>query len=167
MDITAQTYLSLADRETQTISALIKSTLLSSKLLSAHCIALFFDSRALLKNTRALVSKSIELKSGILLDEDLNFIAQLERLEREAEALYLAMGRDLLLCRYLLKRAKANYGIVIDAIIEHDAAVLEIPTTELPFNFNLDRMKQAVEAHAHRMLSNLTFNELQEWMRKK
>lgn len=40
-------------------------------------------------------------------------------------------------------------------------------TDSKPFNFDLERMKKAVEAPTHRMPNNLTFNEFQKWMKKK
>lgn len=50
------------------------------------------------------------------------------------------------------------------------AAILNLKKTDTdtkPFNFDLKRMKQAVEAPAHTMPSHLTFKEFQEWMKKK
>jgi hypothetical protein len=40
-------------------------------------------------------------------------------------------------------------------------------TDSKPFNFDLKRMQQAVEAPAYMVPANLSFKEFQEWMKQK
>lgn len=48
------------------------------------------------------------------------------------------------------------------------AAILNHKKTDSkPFNFDLERMKQAIAAPTHTMPSNLAFKEFQEWMKSK
>lgn len=48
------------------------------------------------------------------------------------------------------------------------AAILNPKKTEnKPFNFDLKRMRQAVEAPVYRLPDNLSFKGFQEWMKQK
>lgn len=48
------------------------------------------------------------------------------------------------------------------------AAILNPKKTDSkPFNFDLERMKQAVEAPVYRLPDNLSFKAFQEWMTQK
>lgn len=139
MNITAQHYLNLVGSETQTISKLLASAISDGKKLSMHCLALYFDSRAMLKSSLKIIKGSDQL-----LDEDMRFVDSLDRLEKETKEICNKMGPELFLFWFLLKKTANNYGLIISTIIQHNAQLLEIPDTELPIDEIMTALNQPV-----------------------
>jgi|CXWL01.1.fsa_nt_gi hypothetical protein len=52
------------------------------------------------------------------------------------------MGAELFLFWFLLKKTANNYGLIISAIIQHNAQLLEIPDTELPIDEIMTALNQ-------------------------
>lgn len=127
MNITAQNYLNLVGSETQNISNIISESIHNGRVVGVHCAAIYFDSKAMLKNILRVVKESDQL-----FDDDLCFTSQLERIQDKTQTIYHEMGHNLFFCRFLLKKTANHYGSMISAIVEHDARVLGIPDTELP-----------------------------------
>jgi hypothetical protein len=133
MNITAQNYLNLVGSETQNISNLFTGSIYNSWTVSAHCVTIYLDSTAMLKNIVQVVKEHDQL-----FDDDLGFVSQLECIEEKTKAIYNEMGRNLFLSRFLLKKTVKHYSAMINAIVKHDAQVLGIPATELPINELMD-----------------------------
>jgi hypothetical protein len=127
MNITAHNYLNLVGSETQNISNLFTGSIYNSWTVGAHCATIYLDSSAMLKNIVEIIKESDQL-----FDDDLSFVSQLERIQDKTKTIYHEMGHELFVCRFLLKKTVAHYSSMINAIVQHDALVLGIPTTELP-----------------------------------
>lgn len=129
MNITAQQYLSLVESETQTISKLLSSAISDSKQLTMHCLALYFDSRSMLKSILKIIKESDQL-----LDEDMSFVDDLNRIEKYNKEIcneFESKLPQLFLFWFFLKKTANNYGLIINEIIQHNAQILKIPETEL------------------------------------
>jgi hypothetical protein len=129
MNITAQNYLSLVGSETQNINNLFTGSIYNGWTVGAHCATIYLDSKAMLKSIVQIVEESDQL-----FDDDLSFVSQLECIQNKTKAIYDDMGHGLFLCRFLLKKTVNHYGSMINAIVQHDARVLGIPSTELPID---------------------------------
>lgn len=151
MNITAQHYLNLVGSETQTISKLLTSAISDGKKLGMHCITLYFDSRSMLKSILKIVKESDQL-----LDEDMNFVDSLDRIEKETKEMCNKMEPDSFLFWYLLKKTAHNYGLIISATIQHNAQILGIPDTELP----VDEIMAALNQPANKPLLEQSIAEL-------
>ena len=141
MNITAQDYLNLVDNETQNINYIFKELAVNDWRLGAHCSAIYFDSKEMLKATLKIIKESNHLNSDALLG-DSDLIPRLSNIENKTKALYHEMKGGLFMCRWLLKKTAHHYDLIINAIIEHDARVLCIPTTELPIDELMAELNQ-------------------------
>lgn len=132
-----ESYIQVIDNETVTLSRLLSTAFRSMWLVGSHCSVIYFESKQLLIDIDQALTGCNEL-----FDEDMNLIGALERNQKKISEIMVEMPTSLWLCKYLLKMANANFNLIIDKIIKHDAKEHGIPDTDLPINEIMAELNQ-------------------------
>jgi hypothetical protein len=131
MNAAALHFIEIIDNETKTLKSLSSAPIDYSAALIAIGASIYLCSKTLCKMLKRVISVD---------NEPMQLIKSLELVQESIKTANQKMGNKAIICQFFLNKANNNFSLAINDIIQQEAQLLGIPSTELPIDEVMSRL---------------------------